>query len=119
MPARAPDDTVETGATHRRPAATIVGGASTGSKRTEALYGRSEPSGPTHFRSAHGCTVIAASGTSYTDCTMALGSVALGYADADVTRAVTDAARAGNVAAWSPLLEIEVAERVCEAIPCG
>ena len=119
MPARAPDGTVETRATHLRAAATIVGGASTGSKRPEALYGSGVPAGPTHFRTAHGCTVIAADGTSYTDCTMALGSVALGYADPDVTRAVTDAVKAGNVAGWSPMLEIEVAERLCATLPCA
>ena len=119
MPARAPDETVETRATHLRAAATIVGGASTGSKRTEALYGRGTPAGPTHFRSAQGCTVVGADGTSYTDCTMALGSVALGYADPQVTRAVIDAVKAGNVAGWSPLLEFEVAERLCAVIPCA
>jgi glutamate-1-semialdehyde aminotransferase len=106
-------------ATHHRAAAAIVGGASTGSKRVEALYGGAEPAGPTHFRSAHGCTVEAADGGLYIDCTMALGSVALGYADAGVTRAVVDAVRHGNVAGWSPLLEIEVAERLCEVIPCA
>lgn len=119
MPARALDGAVDAQAAHVRAAAAIVGGASTGSKRVEALYGRSDPPGPTHFRAAHGCTVVAADGASYTDCTMALGSVALGYADPGVTRAVIDAVREGNVAGWSPLLEIEVAERLCDAIPCA
>jgi glutamate-1-semialdehyde 2,1-aminomutase len=119
MPARASDDTVETRATHLRAAATIVGGASTGSKRPEALYGRADPLGPTHFRTAAGCTVTAADGNRYTDCTMALGSVALGYADPGVTRAVIEAVNAGNVAGWSPMLEIEVAERICAAVPCA
>ena len=117
MPARAPDGAVEAQAAHLRAAASIVGGASTGSKRVHALYGRDEPAGPTHFRSAHGCTIVAADGSSYIDCTMALGSVALGYADPDVTRAVSEAVRVGNVAGWSPLLEVEVAERLCTVIP--
>jgi glutamate-1-semialdehyde aminotransferase len=117
MPARALDGSVEAQAAHVRAAAAVAGGASTGSKRVEALYGARGPLGPTHFRSAHGCTVVAADGASYTDCTMALGSVALGYADPGVTRAVVEAARNGNVAAWSPMLEIEVAERLCDAIP--
>ena len=119
MPGRALDGAMEAGATHRRAAATIVGGASTGSKRVEALYGGTEPRGPTHFRSARDCTVTAADGRSYLDCTMALGAVALGYADPAVTDAVTAAARNGNVSAWSPTLEIEVAERLCDAIPCA
>jgi glutamate-1-semialdehyde 2,1-aminomutase len=119
MPVRARDGVGKGSATHDRAAASIVGGASTGSKRPEALYGGPIPTGPTHYREAHGCTVIADDGASYTDCTMALGSVALGYADPDVTRRVTEAVRAGNVAAWSPILEVEVAERLCDVIPCG
>jgi glutamate-1-semialdehyde 2,1-aminomutase len=119
MPARALDGTVDGQATHLRAAASIVGGASTGSKRVEALYGRSDPPGPTHFRAAHGCRIEAVDGTTYIDCTMALGAVALGYADPGVTRAVVDAVRQGNVAGWSPLLEIEVAERLCDVIPCA
>jgi glutamate-1-semialdehyde aminotransferase len=50
---------------------------------------------------------------------MALGSVALGYADAEVTRRVSEAIAQGNVAAWSPMLEVELAERLCEIIPCA
>jgi glutamate-1-semialdehyde 2,1-aminomutase len=119
MPVRAPDDRIDARATHRRAAAAIVGGASTGSKRVEALYGRGTPGGPTHFVAAHGCTVTAADGREYIDCTMALGAVALGYADPGVTRAVIEAVRAGNVAAWSPTLEIEVAERLCDVVPCA
>jgi glutamate-1-semialdehyde 2,1-aminomutase len=117
MPAHAHDAATEGRAAHLRAAAAVVGGASTGSKRVEALYGGRDPRGPTHFRAAHGCAVVAADGTVYTDCTMALGSVALGYADPEVVHAVVEAVGAGNVAAWSPLLEIEVAERLCEVIP--
>ena len=119
MPVRARDGVGQGKAMHDRAAASIVGGASTGSKRVEALYGGTAPSGPTHYREAHGCTVVASDGVSYIDCTMALGSVALGYADAGVTLRVVDAVRSGNVAAWSPVLEMEVAERLCAVIPCG
>ena len=104
---------------HDRAAASIVGGASTGSKRADVLYGAPTPAGPTHYSEAHGCTVLDAAGVAFTDCTMALGSVALGYADAGVSARVIDAVRAGNVAAWSPVLEVEVAERLCEVIPCA
>ena len=117
--ARALDEAVTPRATHDRAAAVVVGGASTGSKRSEALYGRPDPAGPTHYREARGCTVVSADGTAYTDCTMALGAVSLGYADEGVTRSVVDAIRAGNVACWSPALEVEVAERLCEAVPCA
>ena len=104
---------------HDRAAASIVGGASTGSKRTEALYGASTPIGPTHYREAQGCMVFDSDGVAFTDCTMALGSVALGYADPGVTARVIDAVKGGNVAAWSPVLEVELAERLCDIIPCA
>lgn len=119
MPVRARDGDGQGHATHLRAAASIVGGASTGSKRPEGLYGAPVPSGPTHYREAQGCTVVAADGRSFIDCTMALGSVALGYADHGVTQRVVEAVRAGNVAAWSPMLEVEIAERLREVIPCA
>ena len=46
----------------RRAAAVLPGGASTGSKRSAVLYGADEPTGPTHYRSARGCRVVAADG---------------------------------------------------------
>jgi glutamate-1-semialdehyde 2,1-aminomutase len=100
-----------------RAAAVIPGGASTGSKRPEALFGPDTDFGPTHFTSASGCRVVTAGGVELIDCTMALGSVALGYADEAVTQAVTAAAEEGNVAGLSHVLEVEVAERLCEVIP--
>ena len=104
---------------HDRATAAVVGGASTGSKRPDVLYGAANPSGPTHYREAQGCTVIGADGVAYTDCTMALGAVALGYAEPAVNARVIEAVKAGNVAPWSPVLEVEVAERLCDVIPCA
>src|SRR3954468_22052723 len=71
-----------------RARAVLPTGASTGSKRIEALYGSSDASGPTHFAQAVGCRVTDVDGNEYVDCTMALGSVALGYAEPHVTRTV-------------------------------
>src|SRR5688572_19368965 len=68
----------------------IPGGASTGSKRIEALYGTGDGS-PTHFVKAAGCHLVTADGETLLDCTMALGSVALGYAEPQLTRAVIEA----------------------------
>lgn len=96
----------------------IPGGASTGSKRADAIYGHAAP-GPTHFRAARGCRLVTAEGAELVDCTMALGAVALGYADPGVTAAVVEAARAGNTAGLSHVLEVEVAERLCQVIPCA
>jgi len=47
---------------------------------------------------------------------MALGSVALGYADPRVTKAVTEAASEGSVSGLSSWREVELAERLCAMI---
>jgi len=94
-------------------------GASTGSKRIEALYGDADAVGPTHFQSAVGCVVTDVDGREYYDCTMALGTVALGYAEPTVTRAVVDAIASGHVCALSSYLEVDIAERLCGVIPCA
>ncbi|MFI5230081.1 MAG: aminotransferase class III-fold pyridoxal phosphate-dependent enzyme [Gemmatimonadales bacterium] len=102
-----------------RARAVLPTGASTGSKRVESLYGASDAVGPTHFSRAVGAHLFDAEGNEYVDCTMALGSVSLGYAEPNVTRAVVDAIAAGNVSALSSVLEVDVAERLCGIIPCA
>src|SRR5437868_4251201 len=54
-----------------RAEAVLPMGASTGSKRTEALYGGADADGPTHFAQAVGCRVVDAEGNEYVDCSMA------------------------------------------------
>jgi glutamate-1-semialdehyde 2,1-aminomutase len=102
-----------------RARAVLPTGSSTGSKRIEALYGAPDAVGPTHFQQAVGCRVIDVDGNQYIDCTMALGSVALGYAEPNVTRAVVDAVAAGNVSGLSHFREVDLAERLCGVIPCA
>lgn len=102
-----------------RAAQVLPTGASTGSKRAAALYGSDDAVGPTHFSGAVGCRVFDVDGNEYIDCTMALGSVALGYAEPEVTKAVIEAASSGNVSALSDHREIELAERLCTIIPCA
>ena len=102
-----------------RAAAVLPTGSSTGSKRPEALYGKPDADAPTHFVRATGCHVVDAFGDSYIDCTMALGAVALGYAEPNVTQAVIDAAGNGNVSALADAREVLVAERLCGVIPCA
>lgn len=94
-------------------------GASTGSKRAAALYGEGAEPGPTHFQSAAGCHIVTAAGDALVDCTMALGSVAIGYAEPNVTRAAIDAISAGHIAGLSHTVEIDLAERFCETVPCA
>ncbi|HVX42003.1 MAG TPA: aminotransferase class III-fold pyridoxal phosphate-dependent enzyme [Gemmatimonadaceae bacterium] len=102
-----------------RAAAVLPTGASTGSKRTAALYGAEDADGPSHFMQAVGSRVVDVDGNEYVDCTMALGAVALGYAEPNVTRAVVDAIAAGNVCALSSYREVDIAERLCGVIPCA
>lgn len=103
-----------------RAEAVLPTGASTGSKRADALWGEhAEPDLPTHLLSASGCRIVDVEGTSYVDCTMALGSVALGYGEPRVTRAVVDAASEGNVGALSSWREVELVERLHTLIPCA
>ncbi len=101
-----------------RAEAVIPLGASTGSKRSAALYGDTGQ-GPTHFVSARGAYLTDVMGRRYLDCTMALGSVSLGYAEPRVTAAVVEAASQGNVSALSSWREVELAERLCALIPCA
>lgn len=102
-----------------RAEAVLPTGASTGSKRAAALYGEGSSDAPTHFVAARGCHVTDVDGESYVDCTMALGAVALGYAEPRVTKAVIDAALEGAVAGLSNWREVELAERLCAIIPCA
>lgn len=102
-----------------RAAAVLPGGTSTGSKRPAALYGPGSTIGPAHFTSAQGCRVVTSSGQSLVDCTMALGSVAVGYGDEAISRAVLAAVASGNVCGLASTAEVEVAERLCDVIPCA
>ncbi len=99
----------------------IPGACSTGSRRPEALYGSraSNAAMPTHFERANGCVLWSTDGRRFIDLGMALGSVGIGYADPFVTRAVQEAAALGNVSSLSHRLEVEVAERLVEVIPCA
>ncbi|MEP7065417.1 MAG: aminotransferase class III-fold pyridoxal phosphate-dependent enzyme [Gemmatimonadota bacterium] len=102
-----------------RAEAVIVGGASTGSKRFATLFGDAQEEMPSHYVRASGCRLWTADGRELIDCTMALGAVALGYAEGAVTVAVTQAAEQGNVSGLSHVLEVEVAERLSDVIPCA
>jgi glutamate-1-semialdehyde 2,1-aminomutase len=102
-----------------RAEAVLPTGASTGSKRAVVLYGDAGSDAPTHFVRANGCRVTDATGSTFVDCTMALGSVALGYADRRVTRAVIDAASEGNISGLSSWREVALGERLCAMIPCA
>jgi glutamate-1-semialdehyde aminotransferase len=102
-----------------RAAELLPTGASTGSKRPEALYGTAEPAGPTHFVRAAGCRLETTDGAELIDCTMALGAVAIGYAEPRITEAVVQAIAQGAVSGLSHVHEVELAERFCNVVPCA
>ena len=102
-----------------RAEAVLPTGASTGSKRAEALYGDANADGPTHLLRASGAHVTDVAGRRLLDCTMALGAVALGYAEPRVTQAVIEAAAEGNAGPFSSWREVELAERLCHFVPCA
>jgi glutamate-1-semialdehyde aminotransferase len=97
----------------------LPGGSSTGSKQPSGLYGRRPAASPTHYVHAHGCTVTTAGGQSLIDLTMALGAVSLGYGDEAITRAVLEALANGQVSGLAHISEVDVAERLCDVIPCA
>ncbi|MGZ8491887.1 MAG: aminotransferase class III-fold pyridoxal phosphate-dependent enzyme [Gemmatirosa sp.] len=103
-----------------RAAAVVAADASTGSKRPAALYGPTDDDdAPLHFVSASGCRVTTVGGDTLVDLGSALGAVALGYAEPDVTRRVCEAAGAGHVAGLTHASEVTLAERLVERIPCA
>src|SRR5205085_9584341 len=99
--------------------AVLPTGAATGRKRAAARYDYENSDAPTHIATARGCRVTTMNGDSFVDCTMALGAVALGYAEPRVTKAVIEAASEGSVAGLSSWREVELAERLCAVIPCA
>jgi glutamate-1-semialdehyde aminotransferase len=103
-----------------RAAGAVAADASTGSKRPGALYGPTRDAhAPLHFTHAHGCRVTTVDGRTLIDLTSALGAVALGYADPEVTRRVCEAAAAGHVAGLTHASEVTLAERLIERVPCA
>jgi glutamate-1-semialdehyde 2,1-aminomutase len=97
----------------------IPGGTSTGSKRPEALYGDGNLDGPTHYVRASGCVVVTPSDMRLIDCTMALGSVAIGYGEESIIRAAMAAVASGNAGGLAHTSEVEIAERLVDLIPCA
>jgi glutamate-1-semialdehyde aminotransferase len=115
------DEPVADAPWYERAAAVIPGGTSTGSKRREGLWGEGEIAAdlPTHYYSARGCRIVTAEDQSLIDCTMALGSVAIGYADEQILQHALNAGALGGVAGLPHISEVELAERLCDTIPCA
>lgn len=74
---------------------------------------------PFFIQRAKGSRAWDVDGNEYVDFNNALCSVTLGHSDPDVSAAVTDQLERGTIFALSSELEIEVAERIVEMVPCA
>ncbi len=108
------------------------------SDRTESLWGRAQavlaagtwtvtqgafryPGGlfPLLAERGEGCRLFDTTGRAYVDWIMGWGPVVLGYRHPEVERAISAQLAAGPLLSLLHPLEIEVAERVREAVPCA
>ena len=91
-------------------------GSQTFSKsRTQYPYGVS----PHFIQRAQGSRVWDIDGNEYIDYVSSLASITLGYQDEDVTRAVREQLESGVIFSLAHPLETEVAELICEMVPCA
>jgi len=95
---------------------TIPLGSQTFSKsRTQYPVGVS----PLFVTRGQGSRVWDLDGNEYIDLINGLASVTLGYGDPDVTAAVRDQLEAGSIFSLPHPIEAEVAELICELVPCA
>lgn len=91
-------------------------GSQTFSKsRTQFPHGVS----PYFITRAQGSRCWDLDGNEYVDFINSLASITLGYGDADVNRAVADQLASGVIFSLPHPLETEVAELICEIVPCA
>lgn len=95
---------------------TIPLGSQTFSKsKTQFPFGVS----PYFIRRAHGSRIWDVDGNEYTDFVNSLAAITLGYNDPDVTEAVQRQLQDGVIFSLPHPLEMEVAEKICEMVPCA
>lgn len=91
-------------------------GSQTFSKsRTQYPFGAS----PYFIQKAHGSRCWDLDGNEYIDFVNSLASVTLGYNDPDVTAAVRQQLESGVIFSLPHPLETEVAELICDMVPCA
>jgi glutamate-1-semialdehyde 2,1-aminomutase len=96
--------------------ARVAGITSTGSKRPEALFGEDYDGAVLRMARSAGASVWDEEGKKYLDFVMALGAVALGYADPAVNQAVMDAVARGAVGPLPPVEEAALASELGEVL---
>lgn len=69
--------------------------------------------------SGTGASIIATDGKSYLDFVCSLGATTLGYGHPTITASVMQQVQQGSLFSMPHRLEIEVAERLCDVIPCA
>ena len=74
---------------------------------------------PKYLARGLGSHVWDVDGNEYIDYPMGLGPVTLGHAHPEVNQAVREQLEKGNALSLMHPLEVEVAERICEMVPCG
>jgi glutamate-1-semialdehyde aminotransferase len=74
---------------------------------------------PKYLERGHGCRVWDVDGNPYLDMTMAVGPLVLGYGDAEVDDAIRAQLERGITFSLMHPLEVEVAERVRDLVPCA
>jgi glutamate-1-semialdehyde aminotransferase len=74
---------------------------------------------PVFLERGHGCRVWDVDGHEYVDYILGLASITLGYAYPAVTEAVARQLERGSIFSLPHPLEVEVAERLTELIPCA
>jgi glutamate-1-semialdehyde aminotransferase len=74
---------------------------------------------PVFLERGRGCRVWDVDGNEYVDYILGLASITLGYAYPAVTEAVTRQLERGSIFSLPHPLEVEVAERLTEIIPCA
>lgn len=94
----------------------VPGGSQTNSKRATAY---ALGAWPIYFDSAKGCRITDVDGNEYIDYVLGLGPITLGYCYDRVDDAVSQQLQRGIIAGLLSPLEVEVAEKLCDLIPCA
>lgn len=97
--------------------AIVAGITSTGSKRPDALFGEGDDGPVLRVARSAGARIWDEQGKEYLDFVMALGAVALGYAEPAVNRAAREAVDRGAVGPLPPVEEALLAAELGALIP--
>ncbi|MET0852722.1 MAG: aminotransferase class III-fold pyridoxal phosphate-dependent enzyme [Candidatus Rokuibacteriota bacterium] len=95
----------------------VVPGASQTLSKGPAMF--VEGAYPVFLQRGRGCRVWDVDGNEYVDYILGLASITLGYAYPAITEAVTRQVAEGSIFSLPHPLEVEVAERLTEVIPCA